>query len=128
MTDRMARLGLVLTIVGALLPWVSVPPGFDRSIIAFGKGDSYSIVLFGSIVLLLHFIPRVSVSTRYIGAMSIGLPVTLITFADTRVIRFVASDNSTQNVHTGVGIWFCLIGGVITTFAGLMSRHATRSG
>lgn len=128
MTDRLAISGLALTIAGSLLPWISISTGFDSTITAYVKGDSYQLLTFGSVALLLHLIPRVSVTVRYIASISVGLGGTLLSIGDARVIKFFAFDNPTLNAHTRIGIWFCLIGGVITTFAGLISRHAPRSG
>ena len=119
MTERATKLGLVVTIVGALLPWVSVPQDFDSSIVVYGKSDSYLIVAVGAIALMLQFIPRVKASVRYSTAIWTGLVSALFAFSDYRTIRFVRFYNPTKGVHTNVGVWICILGALFTSVTGL---------
>ena len=126
MIERLEKLGPVLIVLGALLPWVSVPTGFDPAIVTYAKGYSISLIVGGSIVLVLQVVRRVGVAAKSIAALSGGLISVMISYGVFHAIQFVETFGGSHRIHTRPGLWVSMFGGLWTAYIGLLSYIETR--
>ena len=126
MFERLAKLGPVLIVLGALLPWVSVPTGFDPAIVAYAKGHSFNLIAGGVIVLVLQVVRRIGVAAKSLAALSGGLMSTMISYGVFHAIKFVETSGGSHNVHTRPGLWVSMLGGLLTAYIGLLSYIESR--
>lgn len=114
--------GLAIVAIGSLLPWASASAAFVRIEKGGMEGDGKITIILSGGALIWYLVKSKNLSGRPLLGMIIGLLCAIIAIIDINDVQGLRDGKSGVLIQVGFGLWLCLIGGVLSFFAGILTK------